>query len=64
MCTNINIVFEVPFADVKEIKNGSVPIYYRITDRAGNTSGPKEYKNKASFVLALFYFPLNSCGVY
>ncbi|MFB5253024.1 hypothetical protein ACE38F_22210 [Bacillus mycoides] len=39
---NNTIEIEVPFADVKEIKDGSVPVYYRITDRAGNTSGLKE----------------------
>lgn len=36
------IEIEVPFADVKKIKNGSVPVYYQLHDRAGNMSRPKE----------------------
>lgn len=36
------IEIEIPFADVKKIKSRNVPIYYRVTDRAGNTSGPTE----------------------
>ncbi|WP_241139249.1 hypothetical protein [Bacillus mycoides] len=39
---NSSIEIELPFADAKKIKNRSVPIYYRVTDRAGNTSGPTE----------------------
>lgn len=32
------IEIEIPFADAKKIKNRNVPIYYRVTDRAGNAS--------------------------
>ncbi|KMP23661.1 MULTISPECIES: hypothetical protein [Bacillus] len=39
---NNAIEIEVPFADVKKIKNGSVPVYYQLYDRAGNKSRPKE----------------------
>ncbi|ARC27474.1 MULTISPECIES: hypothetical protein [Bacillus cereus group] len=35
---NNAIGIEIPFADAKKIKNGSVPLYYRIPDRAGNTN--------------------------
>ncbi|MCZ6943753.1 hypothetical protein EJ131_25225 [Bacillus mycoides] len=39
---NNEIEIQVPFADVKKIKNRSVPGYYRITDIVGNTSKPRE----------------------
>ncbi|WP_257154677.1 hypothetical protein [Bacillus thuringiensis] len=39
---NNPIEIDVPFADVKKIKKGSIPLYYRITDKAGNTSDPTE----------------------
>ncbi|PQZ42201.1 hypothetical protein CQZ94_30275 [Bacillus sp. MYb209] len=37
---NQSIEIEIPFTDAKKIQNKSVPLYYRITDRAGNISGP------------------------
>ncbi|PGO63393.1 hypothetical protein CN980_27185 [Bacillus cereus] len=35
---NNAIGIEIPFADAKQIQNRSVPVYYRITDKAGNIS--------------------------
>ncbi|TKI80404.1 hypothetical protein [Bacillus mycoides] len=39
---NNAIEIEIPFVDAKKIKNRNVPIYYRVTDRAGNKSGSTE----------------------
>ncbi|TFZ10403.1 hypothetical protein [Bacillus cereus] len=35
---NRAIEIEVPFANAKKIKNGSVPVYYQLHDKAGNMS--------------------------